>query len=55
MKPTEIFYADFGGGQQERGTSMRNVDTTHASWYDNTEKEIERAMDSIYFQTVFAN
>ena len=56
MKPTEVFYADFGGGQKERGTSMQNVDITNApSWYDNAEKEIERAMDSIYFQTVFAN
>lgn len=50
MKPTEVFYADFGGGQKERGTSMQNVDTTNApSWYDNAEKEIEKGYGKYLF------
>ena len=54
MRPTEEFLADFGK-PKERGTLMQTEDTTYTPWFDNSEEEIERALDFIHYQVVFAN
>lgn len=51
MRPTEEFLADFGK-PKERGSLMQTEDTTYTPWFDNSEEEIERALDFIHYQVV---
>lgn len=53
MRPTEEFFADFGK-PQERGTLMQIEDTTNTLWFEGSEEEIERALDLIRYQVIFA-